>query len=275
MKISNINEFKRSFEKLQWLFKTFEAQNFEDLSPMEIEFFLEILGRLSSTVNLSDAQEISSHNPTLEKSNEEVVPPPQKAAEIKEQQKIIDNLPSQEEEEEDIPLTKEHSSTAEAETPEQQQKNPVPSQPVEETKKPSAEAVEEVPKEQSGVTLKNPTETSSTPKNIVDQFRNNSPSIADRAQKKTDDSTSHLLKRGGHLRLNSLIDLNRRFLIINDVFGGKRINFDKEVEFIDQLPDLDSAMNHLNSNLVKTYNVNTTTKGFEILNKVVARRFAS
>ena len=64
MKISNINEFKRSFEKLQWLFKTFEAQKFEDLSPMEIEFFLEILERLSSTVNISDAQDISSQHTT-------------------------------------------------------------------------------------------------------------------------------------------------------------------------------------------------------------------
>ena len=85
----------------------------------------------------------------------------------------------------------------------------------------------------------------------------------------------HHLLREGHLRLNSLIDLNRRFLIINDVFGGKRINFDKEIECIDKLSDLDSAMNYLNDNVVKMYNVNTATKGFEILNKVVARRFAS
>ena len=59
------------------------------------------------------------------------------------------------------------------------------------------------------------------------------------------------------------------------MFSGKRVNFDKEIEYIDQLSDLDSAMNHLNGNIVKAYNVNTTTKGFEILNKVVARRFAS
>jgi len=137
------------------------------------------------------------------------------------------------------------------------------------------EPVEEVPMEKSDATVKDTDESSSTPVNIVDQFRNNSPSIADRAQNKTDDSTSHLLKRGGYLRLNSLIDLNRRFLIINDVFGGKRINFDKEIECIDKLSDLDSAMSYLNDHVVKTYNVNTATKGFEILNKVVVRRFTS
>ena len=42
MKISNINEFKRSFEKLQWLYKTFENQNFEGLSTKEIDIFQEI-----------------------------------------------------------------------------------------------------------------------------------------------------------------------------------------------------------------------------------------
>ena len=261
MKISNINEFKRSFEKLQWLFKTFEAQNFEDLSPMEIEFFLEILGRLSSTVNLSDEAEISSPGSTSEESDKNEVSPPQKVEEVNEQQPITHDVPSQEEEA--MPLTKESSPVEETQTTEQQQSNPI------------AEPVEEVPMEESDVTVKDTDESSSTPKNIVDQFRNNSPSIADRAQNKTDDSTSHLLKRGGHLRLNSLIDLNRRFLIINDVFGGKRINFDKEIECIDKLSDLDSAMSYLNDHVVKTYNVNTATKGFEILNKVVVRRFAS
>jgi hypothetical protein len=272
MKISNINEFKRSFEKLQWLFKTFEAQKFEDLSPMEIEFFLEILERLSSTVNISDAQDISSQHPTLEENNQEDVPSPPEE-EIKAQQTIIQDLPMQEEEA--IPLTEEPSPTEETQRTGQQQGSPVVPQTVDEISEPSAEPAKEVPMEQSSVTVENTPETSSAPKNIVDQFRNNSPSIADRAQNKTDDSTSHILRKGGHFRLNSLIDLNRRFLIINDVFGGKRMNFDKEVEFIDQLPDLDSAMNHLNGNVVQTYNVNTTTKGFEILNKVVARRFAS
>ena len=273
MKISNINEFKRSFEKLQWLFKTFEAQNFEDLSPMEIEFFLEILGRLSSTVNLSDEAEISSPSPTSEKSDKYESSRPQKEEAVYEQQPITPDVTSQEEEA--MPLKKESNSIEETPKTEQQQINPIAPQPVEETSKPNAEPVEEVPTEQSDVTEKDTDESSSTPKNIVDQFRNNSPSIADRAQNKTDDSTSHLLKRGGHLRLNSLIDLNRRFLIINDVFGGKRINFDKEIECIDKLSDLDSAMNYLNDNVVKMYNVNTATKGFEILNKVVARRFAS
>lgn len=273
MKISNINEFKRSFEKLQWLFKTFEAQNFEDLSPMEIEFFLEILGRLSSTVNLSDEAEISSPSPTSEESDKNEVSPSRKVEEVNEQQPITHDVPSQEEEA--MPMTKESSPVEETQTTEQQQSNPIVPQPVEETLKPIAEPVKEVPMEQSDVTIKDTDESSSTPKNIVDQFRNNSPSIADRAQNKTDDSTSHLLKRGGHLRLNSLIDLNRRFLIINDVFGGKRINFDKEIECIDKLSDLDSAMSYLNDHVVKTYNVNTATKGFEILNKVVVRRFAS
>lgn len=261
MKISNINEFKRSFEKLQWLFKTFEAQNFEDLSPMEIEFFLEILGRLSSTVNLSDEAEISSPSSTSEESDKNEVSPPQKVEEVNEVHPITHDVPSQEEEA--MPLTKESSPVEETQTTEQQQSNPI------------AEPVEEVPMEESDVTVKDTDESSSTPKNIVDQFRNNSPSIADRAQNKTDDSTSHLLKRGGHLRLNSLIDLNRRFLIINDVFGGKRINFDKEIQCIDKLSDLDSAMSYLNDHVVKIYNVNTATKGFEILNKVVVRRFAS
>ncbi|RCL64709.1 MAG: hypothetical protein DBW80_01170 [Bacteroidetes bacterium] len=261
MKISNINEFKRSFEKLQWLFKTFEAQNFEDLSPMEIEFFLEILGRLSSTVNLSDEAEISSPSSTSEESDKNEVSPPQKVEEVNEVHPITHDVPSQEEEA--MPLTKESSPVEETQTTEQQQSNPI------------AEPVEEVPMEESDVTVKGTDESSSTPKNIVDQFRNNSPSIADRAQNKTDDSTSHLLKRGGHLRLNSLIDLNRRFLIINDVFGGKRINFDKEIQCIDKLSDLDSAMSYLNDHVVKIYNVNTATKGFEILNKVVVRRFAS
>lgn len=273
MKISNINEFKRSFEKLQWLFKTFEAQNFEDLSPMEIEFFLEILGRLSSTVNLSDEQEISSPNPTSEKSNQNEASHPQEVGDATEQQTTTHGIPNQEEEV--TPLTKEPSPAEETPITGQQQSNPVNPQPVEETQYPATEPIEEVEVKQSDVTEKDTDENSSTPKNIVDQFRNNSPSIADRAQKNTDDSTSHLLRKGGQLRLNSLIDLNRRFLIINDVFGGKRMNFDKEIEFIDQLPDLDSAMNHLNGTVVKTYNVNTSTKGFEILNKVVARRFAS
>ncbi|MEC7268479.1 MAG: hypothetical protein VX611_04130 [Bacteroidota bacterium] len=274
MKISNINEFKRSFEKLQWLFKTFEAQNFEDLSPMEIEFFLEILGRLSSTVNLSDEQEISSTNPTSEKSNQNEASYPHEVGDVTEQQITTHEIPNQEEEV--TPLTKEPSPEEETPITGQQQSNPINPQPAEEeTPKPNAEPVEEVKVTQSDITEKDADESSSTPKNIVDQFRNNSPSIADRAQKNTDDSTSHLLRKGGQLRLNSLIDLNRRFLIINDVFGGKRMNFDKEIEFIDQLPDLDSAMNHLNGTVVKTYNVNTSTKGFEILNKVVARRFAS
>ena len=113
------------------------------------------------------------------------------------------------------------------------------------------------------------------PKNVIDQFANNSPSIADRAQKNIDDSTSHLLRRGGQISLNSLIDLNRRFLIINDVFGGKRMNFDKEIEQLNKMPNQDSAIEHLNHHVVKTYNVNTATKGFEILKKVVARRFES
>ena len=273
MKISNINEFKRSFEKLQWLFKTFEAQNFEDLSPMEIEFFLEILGRLSSTVNLSDEQEISSPYPTSERSNQNEVSHSQEIGDVTEQQTTTHDIPNQEEEV--IPLTKEPSPAEETQITEQQQSNPVNPQPVEESPKPNTEPVEEVPMEQSDVSVQKTAEASSAPKNIVDQFRNNSPSIADRAQNKTDDSTSHLLRKGGHLRLNSLIDLNRRFLIINDVFGGKRMNFDKEIEFIDQLPDLDSAMDHLNGAIVKTYSVNTSTKGFEILNKVVARRFTS
>lgn len=271
MKISNINEFKRSFEKLQWLFKTFEAQNFEDLSPMEIEFFLEILGRLSSTVNLSDEQEINSPNSTPEKSNQNEASPPQEVDDVTERQTTNYGIPSQEKEV--TPLTKEPSSVEETQITGQQQNNPFNPQPVEETSKPNAEPAKEVPVKPSDVKAQNTTQISSAPKNIVDQFRNNSPSIADRAQKQIDDSTSHLLKKGGHLRLNSLIDLNRRFLIINDVFGGKRMNFDKEIEFIDRLADLDSAMNHLNSTVVKTYNVNTSTKGFEILNKVVARRF--
>ena len=274
MKISNINEFKRSFEKLQWLFKTFEAQNFEDLSPMEIEFFLEILGRLSSTVNLSDEQEISSPTSTPEKSNQNEASSLKEVDDVTEQQTTTHAIPSQEEEV--IPLTKEPSPVEKAQITEQQQSNPVNPQPLEEeTPKPNTEPTEEVPVKPSEVTAQNTMQTSSAPKNIVDQFRNYSPSIADRAQKQTDDSTSHFLKKGGHLRLNNLIDLNRRFLIINDVFGGKRMNFDKEIEFIDQLPDLDSAMNHLNDTVVKTYNVNTSTKGFEILNKVVARRFES
>ena len=40
--------------------------------------FLEILGRLSSTVNLSDEAEISSPSPTSEKSDKHESSPPQK-----------------------------------------------------------------------------------------------------------------------------------------------------------------------------------------------------
>ncbi len=272
MKISNINEFKRSFEKLQWLFKTFEAQNFEDLSPMEIDFFIEIIGRLSSSINAPGTQDSDSQNETVEKSTQDDVQPEQKADTIQEKRTIVDDVSNQQKE----------TNHSERE-PEPTEKNPTTEQNssdsnqnvTEETVNPKPEDAKDTSVEQSDRIKGKDEKSSDTPQKIVDQFRNNSPSIADRAQKNIDDSTSHLLKRGGHLSLNSLIDLNRRFLIINDVFGGKRVNFDKEIEYINQLSDLDSAIQHLNDNVVKKYNVNTTTKGFEILNKVVVRRFAS
>ena len=239
---------------------------------MEIEFFLEILGRLSNAVNLSDEAEISPPKLLRKKVISTRHHLHKRKKQFYEQQPITPDVTSRGR---GYAFEKESNSIEETPTTEQQQSNPIAPQPVEETSKPDAEPVQEVPTEQSDVTEKNTDESSSTPKNIVDQFRNNSPSIADRAQNKTDDSTSHLLKRGA----SSSEQLNRpqpcRFLIINDVFGGKRINFDKEIECIDKLSDLDSAMNYLNDNVVKMYNVNTSTKGFEILNKVVARRFAS
>ncbi len=264
MKISNINEFKRSFEKLQWLYKSFENQNFEGLSPMEIDFFQEVLERLAKATQDSESSATASTALNTQES-------------ILEKQLVKEEMPKDEEIHEDVTET----STEEIPIPKEEEK-------LSDTTEPSGhdEVIHEseIQEEINAQEVQSQTTTDATqhsempphqPKNVIDQFANNSPSIADRAQKNIDDSTSHLLRRGGQISLNSLIDLNRRFLIINDVFGGKRMNFDKEIEQLNKMPNQDSAIEHLNHHVVKTYNVNTATKGFEILKKVVARRFES
>ena len=272
MKISNINEFKRSFEKLQWLFKTFEAQNFKDLSPMELDFFREVLGRLASTVDVSDIKDVGQSNPAISPSSQEASPAVQETETPIEPINKVDNSSIKVE---DTPETNEDPIAAQNIPQKEETKEPANPQPKEKISQPAIDESKDTTIAKNDNTKDNDAESAPATKNVVDQFFNNSPSIADRAQKNMDDSTTHLLRRGGHLSLNSLIDLNRRFLIINDVFGNKRMNFDKEIEFIDSLSDLNSAMNHLNGNVVKTYNVNTSTKGFEILKKVITRRFES
>ena len=272
MKISNINEFKRSFEKLQWLFKTFEAQNFEDLSPMELDFFREVLGRLASTVDVSDIKDVDQSNPAISPSSQEASRALQETETPIEPPSKVDSSSTKVE---DTPETNQDPMAAQNIPQKEETKEPANPQPKEEVNQPAIDESKDTTIANSDNTKDNDAASAPATKNVVDQFFNNSPSIADRAQKNIDDSTTHLLRRGGHLSLNSLIDLNRRFLIINDVFGNKRMNFDKEIEFIDNLSDLNSAMNHLNENVVKTYNVNTSTKGFEILKKVITRRFES
>lgn len=262
MKISNINEFKRSFEKLQWLYKTFENQNFEGLSPMEIDFFQEVLERLTKATQVSESSATASSAVKTEENSLE-------------KQLIKEETPTDVEVQEDITETStEEIPVSEKEKLDDTTEPFVNDEVIHESAAQEGTNAQEVQSETTTDSIQH-SEITGRQKNVVDQFANNSPSIADRARKNTDDSTSHLLRRGGQISLNSLIDLNRRFLIINDVFGGKRMNFDKEIEQLNKMPNQDSALEHLNHHVVKTYNVNTATKGFEILKKVVARRFES
>lgn len=262
MKISNINEFKRSFEKLQWLYKTFENQNFEGLSPMEIDFFQEVLERLTKATQVSESSATASSAVKTEENSLE-------------KQLIKEETPTDVEVQEDITETStEEIPVSEKEKLDDTTEPSVNDEVIHESAAQEGTNAQEVQSETTTDSIQH-SEITGRPKNVVDQFANNSPSIADRARKNTDDSTSHLLRRGGQISLSSLIDLNRRFLIINDVFGGKRMNFDKEIEQLNKMPNQDSALEHLNHHVVKTYNVNTATKGFEILKKVVARRFES
>ena len=239
---------------------------------MELDFFREVLGRLASTVDVSDIKDVDQSNQAISPSSQEASPAVQETETPIEPRSKVDSSSTKVE---DTPETNEDAIAAQNIPQKEETKEPANPQPKEEVSQPAIDESKDTTIAKNDNTKDNDAESAPATKNVVDQFFNNSPSIADRAQKNMDDSTTHLLRRGGHLSLNSLIDLNRRFLIINDVFGNKRMNFDKEIEFIDNLSDLNSAMNHLNENVVNTYNVNTSTKGFEILKKVITRRFES
>jgi hypothetical protein len=86
-------------------------------------------------------------------------------------------------------------------------------------------------------------------------------------------STVEVHKKLATKPLKELIDLNKRFVLLNELFKGNTEAYTTAITHIDTLPDYEAAQSFINSQLVSNYYWDETKQSTRMFSKLVKMRF--